>query len=354
MRRMLVAMGMLLAVSAVGMRAQGDAKAAEPDVWEQLRTANNLELEGKTPFDLAMTFQLYDLDGKPTVTGSVEEWWAAPGSMKIVVHLAGLNEDGGAPDGADPVLVRYAYLVSQLLEEATVPVPKKPWLVTRQETKDGKVVANATPVTVQSTVSTKRVKLGKVALDCTAPAIADPTSAVPTMLCVEPQSTDVLLLQGWGGKETVLRSRTAKFRDTYVPLELKIDYLGKEAIAGTLTTMKVWEPPSSEIKVPVGATATTNAASLPGGVIAGHRISYVEPVYPEMAKVGHASGAVLLHAIIGEDGKVDRLVPVASTNPMFTSSAIDAVRKWTYSPYLLNGKPTSVDTTITVNFALNY
>ena len=30
--------------------------------------------------------------------------------------------------------------------------------------------------------------------------------------------------------------------------------------------------------------------------------------------------------------------------------AIDAVSKWRYKPYLLNGEPTEVDTTVTVNF----
>jgi protein TonB len=32
---------------------------------------------------------------------------------------------------------------------------------------------------------------------------------------------------------------------------------------------------------------------------------------------------------------------------------MEAVRRWTYKPYLLNGDPVEVDTTITVNFNLN-
>ncbi len=35
---------------------------------------------------------------------------------------------------------------------------------------------------------------------------------------------------------------------------------------------------------------------------------------------------------------------------MLTGSALDAVQRWRYKPYLLNGDPTEVDTTITVNF----
>jgi protein TonB len=34
-------------------------------------------------------------------------------------------------------------------------------------------------------------------------------------------------------------------------------------------------------------------------------------------------------------------------------SALDAVQKWTYRPYLLNGMPVEVETTVNVVFAPN-
>jgi protein TonB len=37
---------------------------------------------------------------------------------------------------------------------------------------------------------------------------------------------------------------------------------------------------------------------------------------------------------------------------MLTQSALDAVRQWRYRPYMLNGEPTEVETTVTVNFNL--
>jgi periplasmic protein TonB len=72
-----------------------------------------------------------------------------------------------------------------------------------------------------------------------------------------------------------------------------------------------------------------------------------------MAKVAHLSGSVLLHAVIAKDGSVQSLVPIASTATVFVDSAMEAVRRWRYSPFLLNGEPTEVDTMITVNFGLN-
>ena len=91
-----------------------------------------------------------------------------------------------------------------------------------------------------------------------------------------------------------------------------------------------------------------------GGVIAGSRVKFVQPMYPLKAKVDHKAGAVLLHAIINRDGSIGELIPIAVSDPVFTDAAIDAVRQWKYSPYLLNGEPTEVDTTITINFSMTH
>jgi TonB family protein len=58
---------------------------------------------------------------------------------------------------------------------------------------------------------------------------------------------------------------------------------------------------------------------------------------------------VVLHAIISKEGTVEKLT-VISGPPMLTQSAVDAVQKWTYRPYLLDGQPVEVETTINVNY----
>jgi protein TonB len=97
----------------------------------------------------------------------------------------------------------------------------------------------------------------------------------------------------------------------------------------------------------------TGPARISGGVIAGNRIGFVQPQYPPIAKVAHMSGTVVLRAIISKAGTIQQLSVASSTNPMFNNYALDAVKQWRYKPYLLNNEPTEVDTTITVNFALN-
>ena len=83
--------------------------------------------------------------------------------------------------------------------------------------------------------------------------------------------------------------------------------------------------------------------------MAGMAISQIQPIYPADAKATHVQGVVVLHAIISKTGTIENL-QVISGPPMLTGSAMDAVKRWRYKPYLLNGEPTEVDTTINVNF----
>jgi TonB family protein len=93
-------------------------------------------------------------------------------------------------------------------------------------------------------------------------------------------------------------------------------------------------------------------AKIRADIMAGQTVSKVTPVYPSAAKVARIQGEVLLHAVIGKDGVVERL-DVLSGPQELRASAIDAVRHWVYKPYLLNGNPTEVDTTITVHYNLS-
>jgi TonB family protein len=77
----------------------------------------------------------------------------------------------------------------------------------------------------------------------------------------------------------------------------------------------------------------------------------VAPVYPLNAKALHVQGLVVLHAVISKTGDVES-VQVISGPPLLLKAAIDAVMRWKYRPYLRNGVPAEVVTTINVNFIL--
>jgi len=89
------------------------------------------------------------------------------------------------------------------------------------------------------------------------------------------------------------------------------------------------------------------------GVTQGMVLRKTQPAYPQMAKIARVQGAVVLAAIICKDGTIQNLHVVSTASPLLNQAAIDAVKQWRYRPYILNGEPVEVDTTVTVNFTLS-
>jgi protein TonB len=84
----------------------------------------------------------------------------------------------------------------------------------------------------------------------------------------------------------------------------------------------------------------------------GFLIHRIDPPYPSLARMAGVQGTVVLAAVIGIDGTVQKL-QVLSGHPLLVQAARDAVAQWRYRPYILNGSPIQVDTQITVKFTLS-
>lgn len=90
-----------------------------------------------------------------------------------------------------------------------------------------------------------------------------------------------------------------------------------------------------------------------GNVEAAKVLTRVQPIYPPSAKEKGVQGSVVLHAVVGMDGKPLSLQVLNSQiDPDLARAAVEAVSQWRYQPTLLNGEPVEVDTVITVNFTL--
>ena len=90
-----------------------------------------------------------------------------------------------------------------------------------------------------------------------------------------------------------------------------------------------------------------------GNVEAANVLTKVQPIYPQSAKTAGVQGTVVLHAVVGMDGKPLSLQVLNSQiHPDLARAAVEAVSQWRYQPTLLNGQPVEVDTVITVNFTL--
>jgi protein TonB len=85
------------------------------------------------------------------------------------------------------------------------------------------------------------------------------------------------------------------------------------------------------------------------GVADGLKVHDVQPTYPQMARIAHIQGDVLLQATISKSGVIENLRAVQG-HPILIQAAMDAVKQWKYKPYILNGEPVEVETTIKVQF----
>ena len=87
------------------------------------------------------------------------------------------------------------------------------------------------------------------------------------------------------------------------------------------------------------------------GVSAGMLMMPIQPVYPAIARATRTEGTVVVEAVISKAGRIESL-RVTSGPEMLRAAAMDAIRSARYQPYKLNGEPTEVQTTITVNFKM--
>jgi protein TonB len=90
---------------------------------------------------------------------------------------------------------------------------------------------------------------------------------------------------------------------------------------------------------------------VPGLVVQGLLIHKVMPEYPAVPCAAGIQGTVVLQATISRTGTIENL-RVESGPIMLRQAAINAVQLWRYRPYLLNGDPVEVETTVNVIFKM--
>jgi TonB family protein len=105
------------------------------------------------------------------------------------------------------------------------------------------------------------------------------------------------------------------------------------------------QPTSSEPQVP-------SRVRLAGTLLAGSLISKTDPVYPQEAVKAGIQGTVVLDVIISRTGTVESAKPTSGP-AVLVPAAVDAVKTWTYKPYLLNNAPVELETSVSINFKLS-
>lgn len=81
-------------------------------------------------------------------------------------------------------------------------------------------------------------------------------------------------------------------------------------------------------------------------------VKKIEPEYPAMARQIRISGQVQVDVVIGVSGNVES-VKVLKGNALLSSSAVTALKKWKFTPFMGAGnKPAKAITSLTFDFRL--
>jgi TonB family protein len=321
--------GNATAQDAAGLAARLHATAA----------GSSIDTPDIPPWHLKMDVQLFDAKGKPSEQGTIEEFWASPQLNRTIFTMPSYtvtrlrNKDGlfitKSQDYPPSTL-------DDLLGQVVHPMPHE------EEIDDAKP-------------ELRKQKFGKVELECIMldqplKNVAFPPLGLFPTYCLDP-GKDTLRITTELGSLMFLRARLGIFRGRSVVVEVTGVSNGVTVMSGHVSQLAGVPLTAADFSPTADMQPVTVSATLvASGVISGKALTQAQPVYPLSAKQNHVSGIVVMHAIIGRDGRIESLHLVSTPDPDLAIAAIAAVRQWTYTPYKLNGVPTEVETTINVNF----
>lgn len=304
----------------------------------EAKLSSSLDTEGLKRWHLKLDVQLLGEKGKQTEAGVIEEWWISPTSFEIAYTFPSYTavevrsekdlsrtKDAGTP----PAMLRL------LLQQVVHPMPGD---------KD----------VDQSQPELRSLSLGKVPLECimltekSKMAPAPPLGLFPTY-CFD-RGKDSLRLSYDFVSQAVVRNGTGVFQARTVTTSFSVLEDGSQVAAAHVVTLESQALMALPLIDPTQLKVVRNNPRVGSGVMAGHILTQIPPVYPEAARQRHSSGTVILDAVIGADGRIHSLRLASAPDPDLAIAALVGVRKWTYTPYLLDGNPVDVQTTITVNF----
>ena len=99
------------------------------------------------------------------------------------------------------------------------------------------------------------------------------------------------------------------------------------------------------------AAAPVHHVPISTGVLNRYIVRKVPPTYPDDALSAHIEGSVGLRILLDEHGRIEDLQPMSGPAEL-RPAAMDAVRQWTFKPFLLNGNPVPVASILRINFEL--
>jgi TonB family protein len=290
------------------------------------------------PWHLKASYEVFGLDGKSTDKGAFEEWRVSPKQYRLALHSPFVSAE---EYGTDHGVFRTGDQrwpgrpLSSIRAMIAWPIPP--------------------PAHPEKTVLKNYERsFGKQKLQCTAliDQGANTTMQDAPSYCFAPTNAVLFYSGSFSRMYQTLFEHISLVHGHYVANDMQLFIGGRPWLKLHVDTLEGLGPAGlSALNVPEGASPVTTLIDVPGETAPGHLITKAVPVYPAAAKQQGVQGIVILNGVIGTDGHFKRLDVLAGPG-MLQQAAVDAVRQWAYTPFLLEGKPVEVETDINVVFAL--
>lgn len=302
------------------------------------------------PWHLKATYQFFDLKGQPTEQGKWEFWWASPKVNRSTWTRNNITQtEWSTVDGRfrkqDGGSLRY--FERNLSSILFISLPSEKMI----DSGKMKLELKMTPV-------------GQMQFACVSMTLQwenngklqAPPSARPEVYCFSPSSLALRII--YNNSLTYEYNQLVKTQDRYLAKQVLVMNGSQKVFSVAIDTIEGIT--SEDTALVRSADAVCVSAPIEedgdkiheGGVTVGSLVKKTQPDYPAIAKMAHEQGTVVIAAVIGTDGRIHDLETLASPSPRLTKSAEDAVKKWEYKPYLLDGNPVEVETIVNVIFTL--
>jgi TonB family protein len=368
----------LLCLSALGMiclpafaqdashtqRAPAAAVPSDPAAFMLLAAqSNGLSPAGGQSWHLKASYKTYDEQGNAKDQGVFEEFFVSPTKYKSSYSSTGFSQttygtEKGRLQSGSPVFP--SFTLSFLRPAFVLHLPPAAQMANYDLAAEPREIDGANDLCVS--MKTK-------------PASPDAPAQIRQTSCFDAGTNFLRMILAPASQTAIKRSRPISFQGRSLPGDFELDYAGKIALSAHLEIIEpvtandddVFLPPPDAVllqpmKIPNAGIAGTSPSfgispgvgtvTISQGVAIGLLLQHDAPVYPPIAKAARVQGTVVLLATLSKTGQIKNL-RVISGPAMLQQAAMDAVKQWVYKPYLLNGEPVEVQTTVNVNFKLS-
>ena len=342
----------VLAAGAQAPMAAPNLKDADA-LFAAALASNGLVGDDLKPWHLKASYDILDRNNKVIATGVFEEWWAAKDKWKRSYtgpHYSGTEyhlPEGDAHEGdawkATP------WPESLIATKLLSPIESTDLSTLSSDTTHQGAAQDRGHMEIHA------LPFAKPPLTCVRKASKYGPGVPNDQIgyCFEPGNKE-LRLSGFTSLDAVY-NKLGIFQERFIGLETFVSVNGHGLI--NVHVLSLMGLPSEGLTVfvpPVPVTEIKKDAilTLPSSMLAGRKLSGNDPAYPREAKMRREQGLVVIGVNINELGRIEDAKALEAPSSLLSDAAIEGVRTWRYQPYLLDGQPRRVTTTINVVYKL--